>query len=241
MTFNILDYFKYCIVTGRPFSYTRMGDGEIACMRGDSGNNCDGSEYSHALGEDLFNAYRYLGAHRTFIAPHKTIEESPFTGEVYKEIMSAEDFHALYRHWEDIWGYAPWVNQGIGHRVDYPVEPVIEFWKTVIASNRKKVLIGSPALGKLKADLGCAAMYVTHPSEAYKGWVDAANVACAALGDDGILILCCGMTAKVIMANVLARKTRVTAIDAGSAWDSLYTGQTRTGQLLGRSFKDLYG
>lgn len=40
-----------------PFSFSRFGDGEFACMLGKSGANCDGHEYFHDLGERLSQAW----------------------------------------------------------------------------------------------------------------------------------------------------------------------------------------
>jgi glycosyltransferase involved in cell wall biosynthesis len=43
-----------------PFTFVKRGDGEMACMRGDVGKNCDGQSYSVELAEKLREAYRYL-------------------------------------------------------------------------------------------------------------------------------------------------------------------------------------
>jgi hypothetical protein len=40
-----------------PFSFSRFGDGEFACMLGKSGANCDGHEYFPDLGERLNQAW----------------------------------------------------------------------------------------------------------------------------------------------------------------------------------------
>ena len=46
--------------SGTPFIYTKMGDGEIACLDGEQGVNCDGQNYSPELKERLSKAYDAL-------------------------------------------------------------------------------------------------------------------------------------------------------------------------------------
>lgn len=43
-----------------PFSFVKRGDGELACMRGDIGNNCDGHPYTNELGIKLKESFEFL-------------------------------------------------------------------------------------------------------------------------------------------------------------------------------------
>lgn len=48
-----LSYYVDLLASNQPFALSRWGDGEWACILGDSGENCDGCEYFPKLGEDL--------------------------------------------------------------------------------------------------------------------------------------------------------------------------------------------
>jgi hypothetical protein len=60
--------FKEMIERGENFSFIKQGDGEIFCMAGFVGGNCDGHPYSPELGEALINAYTFFnGVDNTYI------------------------------------------------------------------------------------------------------------------------------------------------------------------------------
>lgn len=52
-------WYKY-IISYPEKSFVKLGDGEEACMRGDKGENCDGSKYYPELGEKLRDAFDYF-------------------------------------------------------------------------------------------------------------------------------------------------------------------------------------
>lgn len=63
---STLQQFKYNIENNINFTFVKRGDGEVACMNGETGGNCDGHPYSKELGDKLKEAYQYLqsvGAH----------------------------------------------------------------------------------------------------------------------------------------------------------------------------------
>ncbi len=63
---STLQQFKYNIENNINFTFVKRGDGELACMNGEVGQNCDGHPYSKELGDKLREAYAYLettGAH----------------------------------------------------------------------------------------------------------------------------------------------------------------------------------
>jgi len=52
-----LDKFIFNIKNGINFSFVKRGDGELACMTGNPGANCDGHPYSAELADGLIKAY----------------------------------------------------------------------------------------------------------------------------------------------------------------------------------------
>lgn len=57
--FSISDFTK-ALKSGKNFTFVKLGDGEEICMRGESGQNCDGTEYSLKLGKKLKDSFTYL-------------------------------------------------------------------------------------------------------------------------------------------------------------------------------------
>lgn len=57
---NTLHTFKDNIENGVNFGFVKRGDGELACMNGEVGANCDGHNYSAKLGKGLKDAFEYL-------------------------------------------------------------------------------------------------------------------------------------------------------------------------------------
>ena len=57
---NTLQIFKQNILNNINFVFIKRGDGELACMNGEKGANCDGHPYSEELGKRLSLAFDYL-------------------------------------------------------------------------------------------------------------------------------------------------------------------------------------
>lgn len=57
-----LDKFIFNIKNGINFSFVKRGDGEIACMTGQTGANCDGHPYGVELANELISAYSQLSS-----------------------------------------------------------------------------------------------------------------------------------------------------------------------------------
>lgn len=60
-----------------PFAFVRYGDGELFCMRGESGKNCDGHLYSPELGKDLVTSLLPYEENYIRAIGHKALETQP--------------------------------------------------------------------------------------------------------------------------------------------------------------------
>lgn len=67
---STLAQFKYNIENNINFTFVKRGDGELACMNGEVGANCDGHPYSSTLRRRLKEAYAYFE-----VRPNTTIVE----------------------------------------------------------------------------------------------------------------------------------------------------------------------
>jgi hypothetical protein len=232
----MIKYLTQCVTDRRPFVFARLGDGELACMRGDAGTNCDGVAYSPQLAEDLKAAYAYFGDHGAFIERF----EPDVLHRNFAHVWRPIDLLIEYQKWEDYWGWSPWVKCNVHHARDLPLEPVVAFWKQVQRTPRPKVLVSGARVEGLQNDLWCSMWFVTYPDKAYEQVEAAAQTIIDVCGETGVAVLCCGLAAKVIMHKVMLARPRVTLIDAGSSFDALYGCKSRTNALKNTKFADLY-
>lgn len=86
-----LNYYIDMIQAHHPFTLARYGDGEMACMFGYSGQNCDDHDYTDRLGHDLRGTIRKGYLHeRPFhyglvrVAQKRTPKEVAIINEVYQ-------------------------------------------------------------------------------------------------------------------------------------------------------------
>lgn len=212
--------FTKAIRESRPFSFVKMGDGELACMRGDQGQTCDGQSYTAGLAGALRDAYGYLA------------------GRVHVVHFDHQgDFNMLL------------------HRDDQPTAPVVKFWAAVRDSHRPKAVVASSDVGTglttpvvglghfLNASGAPKNILLSAPGHDASGdhnrlshelldWVSASQ--------DPIVVFCAGPLSKVLIADVLREYPSATCVDAGSSFDPIFRGQTRTHQLTGEQIKCLY-
>lgn len=212
-----IDQFTDAIIESRPFSFVKMGDGELACMRGDTGATCDGQVYSPGLAEALRGAYqRLVGRVHVVHFDHQS------------------DFNMLL------------------HRDDQPTAPVVNFWSEVRDSGRPKAFVGPPTIvGGLIKLLGTGSVshnyvFEVPGSDAFSAYDKTSRLlrAWASLEEDPIIVFCAGPVSKVLIDDVLGMalgSDDVTCIDAGSSFDPMFIGQTRTHQLTGDQMRLAYG
>ena len=112
--------FKRMIEMNENFTYVKQGDGEIFCMQGKEGQNCDGHLYSRELGDALISAYTFLNT-----LPNSYI--TSWIGENCPVESKANVDGNIFLH------------------NDITVEKY-DFFQTLKYSNRKKIYIGPDRL-----------------------------------------------------------------------------------------------
>jgi len=123
---TFLQDLKDKIQTGTNYVFIKRGDGEIACMQGVVGANCDGHKYSEELGQKLIESYSYLEGQKNINGKDINIVE--FDDQTNYNVLL--------------------------HRVDSNLHDVGNFYKTIANSKRKKVIIAPEKLGKMARILG---------------------------------------------------------------------------------------
>jgi len=182
------------------FSFTKRGDGELACMRGDKGANCDSHPYTRELGDRLKEAFEFM------------------------------EGKANIAEWVDQVNFNMFL-----HRTDNDLEKVREFWKTVKISKRKKIFVGPERLAGVINMLNIDEFIEIPLINTFENMP---SMNCPE--NDSIYIFSCGMPAKVLIVDMLKGNKNITCIDAGSSFDPIFIGKTRTEQADKETLRRLY-
>ena len=202
--------FKGMIERSENFSFIKQGDGEIFCMRGDAGGNCDGHPYSKELGEALKDAYTFLNKlPNSYIT--KWDEEELESPVVSKGNVGGDTF----------------LHNDVS-------QDKFDFFKTLKFSKRKKIFIGPSRLKGVISFLNIDE-YIEIPI--INSFTFDFNTIPE---DNAIYLFSAGMPSKVWITKLLKMNQNITCIDIGSGLDPLFHRITRTRQLDGTFLNDYY-
>jgi len=198
------EYLTQMIRESKPVSFVKLGDGEAACMRGEAGGNCDGHPYTPELAAKLKEAFEWF-APRATNGGRTVINVVPFHDQPMYNVLL--------------------------HRNDSDVDAVKAFWGAVRDADRPKVFVGparlKPAAAMLKAEF--VEVPLVNAFERYRDIRDALRWK---VKSGMIVVFTAGMMAKPLIMDILKWESTASCIDAGSAFDPLFLGQSsRTEQL----------
>lgn len=196
-----LDIYTENIKNNVNFSFVKRGDGELACMNGEVGANCDGHNYSPELGQKLKESFEFLKDKADIV-----------------EFADQKNYNILL------------------HRTDNDLKKLSQFYKTIKASPRRKFFVGPKRLEGV-CDLLGATLVEMPLVNAFDYYLEGIYLDSQ---ENDIFIFSCGMLAKVLIADLLKHNPNVTCIDAGSAFDPIFVGKTRTEQAEMEDLKRLY-
>lgn len=206
--------------TGGNVIFTKFGDGEYHCMRGEIGCNCDQDTYHQWMGDELKKALVGLSKKRNaYIGKWWTSNVSDFCNAVAKE-------SGVTVPWT--W-YHVFMNDDNVFNFDY----MRQFMKFIVATKRKKILVCNGRNSRLQSFFKTDA-YVEIPSRNwsfdYEKWRDKVQ---QHVEKDCIVLISAGMCSKILI-NEITDKTDLTCIDLGSSFDIL------GGKFRSRDFQHAY-
>lgn len=181
---------------GRTFSLARYGDGELACMAGEAGANCDGDPYSEALGNDL--RYSLSRADRDFLYGMQRV--------LPQDVVRFRDVRDPGR---------PWVDSEVFGRALLAGE-LYPFVKQL--RGMQTVFVGSIPEPEVKSLLGCRRVIETPPRGAYQVKNQVVSHI-AHEGFQGAYLFSCGLSAKCMVAELHGRVANSWFLDLGHLWD----------------------
>lgn len=219
---TILDADESCafltnkLIRREPFIYVRFGDADIDWMCGGNTPTCDGELHRPGIMNELLNAWDtllqlphfYLGDAASFSTPTYSL-----IMDGYRELRRGHVIRDL--HTEAL----------LLHRKS---QPLLEFYRTLAADTRIKVLVGPHRITNATSMLG-AYFYGVHATQASESAKLTADVLSGVSWE--ILLTACGRASKLIAARLGERFPDRTIIELGSAMDPLFVGCTRSEQL----------
>lgn len=223
------------------FNLVRFGDGEILCMMGEQGQNCDQHPYSPELGEKLNRSFDFfLQDNNTFFGewgdqpgsfgtPQNI---SPITEQPGKRVFEFQK-EKIGNHKLKLANF-----EILQSNTLFPEKKA--FFKSIKESKRKKIFIGHDRLIPVNNFLNIT-KYIQIPqfnsfSEYDKIQLDLIKE----IEDDSIFLFAAGMPTECYMHTLVDINSKITCLDIGSGLDCMCCGYTREGQLPAEVIQDFY-
>lgn len=184
-----------------PFAFSRWGDGEWACVNGNSGKNCDGHKYFKELGKVL---RQIVSIKQPYVMGLQPVKHGLFSlGHKYEQ---------------------DWTDADILHNasIDNELHHLFD-----ALNNRNVVLIGN----ERHRNLPFINTFIQIPKvDAWKnvGTVWASCKTEMTKGKDLVFLFCAGMTTNALIDGLYKSYKRATYIDCGSVFDVHLGFETRS-------------
>ena len=232
---DITNYLSYCIDNKIPVSFSKYGDGEyFCCITKNGGNNCDNDNYTENLKNCLITSFKYIvdNTNNGYIGLWHTNNENAvnyWKSLVNNDIKFAK-YHTIINYFLE--------------ETDDETNDKVKLLKTIKQSNLKKIIICNDLLIKSKMLLNIDHV-VNVP---YNNWFDKyfeilMNSLKEIINKDEqyIIITCCGMGAKVVIAELHKLYPNNIYLDFGSAIDEICTKKnSRTINNNYEEYKNIY-
>lgn len=209
-----------------PVAFVKYGDGEILCMTGATGENCDNDPYTPPLANALIQSFVYYINH-----PYA------YVGRWHGD----EGLQRLSRLQNELNLTDPkWVDYHIVMNDDkaFGKPDMYIFLKTIQESSRKKIIISNSKNIKMK-ELFNADSYITIPP---RNWFVEFNtyfdLVKKEIIPNCIIFTAAGQGSKVLIAHLLLLNHGITCIDIGSSFD--YLCQKEKSRSWGHSYEQEY-
>lgn len=224
--------FELDLNLGKQLFFTKVGDGELLCIDGATGANCDGQEYSEDLGNKLLRAYRWLALVGVYLGK----QTNP---QWMQPDIEAKVFSPIDRPINFIDGDI------FLHRVGEMVDERRRFYKAIKLSDRHKIFVGPKKLEGVVNLLNVNDFIEVKPSNAFDDYDFIFSQICDIIKPNSIILFSSGLMSKVLMHKIMEKgfeenKMDFTCLDIGSAFDNLFIGQTRTEQVPQNEMQEYY-
>ena len=200
-----LSWYVTMLACGATFSLARYGDGELACMSGAEGVNTDGCRYSPDLAADLRRSL--------------TRTDADFLYGLQRVLPTDVPRLCSLRS-------GPWVDSEVFGRalLSGGLFPLIDQLRRM-----ETVLVGNAGLRPAAALIGCGRFIETPEKDTYEV-KDQIIRELLAHPTPAVFLFSCGMTAKVMIAELHGRLGSSWLLDLGHLWD-VFVGRRSRAEL----------
>jgi hypothetical protein len=211
-----------CIKNEEPVKFLKFGDGEFWCVQTCEGSNCDKDNYSVDKSTQLLKSFKFFAdeTDNSYIGCWHDINFTSFWSNIVNNKINWVNYHSI------IIGDDDFKNQDI-------LNDKIELLKSIKESNLKKIIVCNDLLVKSQILLN-----IDHVINVpFRNWYDTEfqNILektknMVDIEEKFIFITCCGMSAKILIAELAKIYKNGIYLDFGSALDLLCTKKDSRGR-----------
>jgi len=215
MKFGI-EYFTEKFINNENFTFVKYGDGELLCMLGAKGENCDFHPYTPKLGELLKESFgKLLAFEDVYLADWKDnlIDVRDMFIKSNKLNPKFADYDCFLT-----------VNENIKNN------KLINFYKLLKDSKRKKIFIGPKHLFQVEEMLNIDKLVEVPSADAFSEYDRIAQELGNDVENNNIYIFCCSMMSCVLCQDLKRINQNITLLDIGSGFDPIFSNKSRPKQ-----------
>ena len=223
---DIKDTITTCIINCTPITYCKYGDGEYFCAIRYSDNtprghcNCDNDSYTDKLGKGIIDSLVYMSnTDNTFVGKWFSPESSAYWEKIALKKINWVYYHTLYFETIDLTDNNRFIQK-------------IQMYKAIKESKLKKIMICNQLLIKSKSLLNIDNLVIIPLNNWFDTQFDEIlNQVRQLIGEDGnhIVLTACGMSAKVLTAELHKTHPNGIYLDIGSGLDCICTKRDSRG------------
>ena len=213
-----IDFFTKKLLYGENFTFVKYGDGEIICMIGGTGTNCDDHPYSEKLGKLLEKSFVKLLRNYDDVYLAEWVDNLVKTRESYVNVNSLNPKFADYECFLTL-------------EENMHDDKLLKFYEILKNSKRKKVFVGPKKLKDVKGMLNIDKFIEVPLIDAFSKYDDVLKeLINYGVDDDNIYILCCSMMSCLICSDLKDLNKKIKLLDIGSGFDPIFSEKTRPKQ-----------
>ena len=213
-----IDFFTKKMLNNENFTFVKYGDGEILCMIGGKGENCDHHPYSEKLRRELEKSFVKLLRFYDDVYLAEWVDNLVKTRESYINVNGLKPKFADYECFLTL-------------KENLNDKKLFNFYKLLKNTKRKKIFVGPKKLKKVTTMLGIdnfVEVPIINAFSDYDRVMD--ELVHIGVNDNNIYILCCSMMSCLICSDLKEINKKITLLDVGSGLDPIFGQRTRPKQ-----------
>jgi hypothetical protein len=216
---EITSYITQCVNEHKPVSFLKFGDGEYYCAFSNYGANCDNDYYTPKLSFFIKQSFKYIveNTDNIYIGMWHSIENVKKWEELVNKKVNWVNYHTIIID---------------NNRNEEIIKEKLQLYKAIKNSKSKKIIICNKLLIKSKILLDADHIVIVP----FNNWFDDnfdeifQQIKNLIENDENhIIITCCGMSAKVLIASLRKIFSNGIYLDFGSALDFICTKKDSRG------------